>query len=60
MRLSYREATCCSVFGLQSITTDMQLRTAFDEMWADGSAIRRPYQNIKAWLDSEDRPSLKA
>ena len=33
---------------------------AFDEMWADGSAIRRPYQNIKAWLDSEDRSSLKA
>ena len=60
MRLSYREATYCSVFGLQSITTDMQLRTAFDEMWADGSSIRRPYKNIKAWLDSEDRPSLKA
>ena len=34
--------------------------SAFDEMWADGSVIRRPYQNIKAWLDSEDRPSLKA
>ena len=38
----------------------MTVSPAFDEMWADGSAIRRPYQNIKAWLDSEDRPSLKA
>ena len=38
----------------------MSMSPAFDEMWAEGSAVRRPYKNIKAWLDSEDRPSLKA
>ena len=32
----------------------------FDEMWVDGSSIRIPYYNIKAWLDSEDRNSLRA
>ena len=36
----------------------MSMSPAFDEMWADGSAVRRPYKNIKAWLDSEDRSSL--
>ena len=35
-------------------------KVIFDEMWVDGSSIRIPYYNIKAWLDSEDRNSLRA
>ncbi len=38
----------------------MEAGTVFDEMWADGSSIRRPYRNIKTWLDGEERNSLKA
>ena len=38
----------------------MEAGSVFDEMWADGSSIRRPYRNIKTWLDGEERNSLKA
>ena len=37
----------------------MKKYTAFDEMWSDGSSIRRPYRNIKTWLDGEDWNSLE-
>ena len=38
----------------------MEADLVFDEMWADGTSIRRPYKNIKTWLDTEERNSLKA
>ena len=38
----------------------MEADVVFDEMWADGTSIRRPYKNIKTWLDTEERNSLKA
>ena len=38
----------------------MEADLVFDEMWADGTSIRRPYKNIKTWLDAEERNSLKA
>ena len=38
----------------------MEQDAFFDEMWADGSSVRSPYKNIKAWLGGEERSSLRA